>query len=51
MATANVAVKTQYRDTNLFPANPVYIGPDYLGDDPDPSNSCAIWVPTTAVSD
>jgi len=25
-----------YRATNLFPAGPVYNGPDYIGDDPDP---------------
>jgi len=24
------------RGANLFPAGPVYNGPDYLGDDPDP---------------
>jgi len=27
----------KYRGTNLFPAGPVYNGPDYLGDDPDPN--------------
>ncbi len=25
-----------YRGTHLFPAGPVYNGPDYIGDDPDP---------------
>ena len=29
-------VPARYRDKSLFPAGPVYNGPDYLGDDPDP---------------
>jgi hypothetical protein len=35
---AHTAVRVQsgYRGTNLFPAGPIYNGPDYLGDDPDP---------------
>jgi len=32
-----VHVQGKYRGTNLFPAGPVYNGPDYLGDDPDPN--------------
>jgi hypothetical protein len=28
--------QSRYRGANLFPAGPVYNGPDYLGDDPDP---------------
>jgi len=34
---AQAAVDSKYRGTNLFPAGPVYNGPDYLGDDPDPN--------------
>jgi len=34
---ATVHVQGKYRGTNLFPAGPVYNGPDYLGDDPDPN--------------
>ena len=30
-------VQGKYRGTHLFPAGPVYNGPDYLGDDPDPN--------------
>jgi hypothetical protein len=30
-------VQSKYRGTHLFPAGPVYNGPDYLGDDPDPN--------------
>jgi hypothetical protein len=30
-------VQTGYWGTNLFPAGPIYNGPDYLGDDPDPN--------------
>ena len=29
-------VQSKYRGANLFPAGPVYNGPDYLGYDPDP---------------
>lgn len=32
-----VHVQSKYRGSNLFPAGPVYNGPDYLGDDPDPN--------------
>jgi hypothetical protein len=32
-ASAQVA---RYRGGNLFPAGPLYHGPDYIGDDPDP---------------
>lgn len=32
-----VRVQSKYRGTNLFPAGPIYNGPDYLGDDPDPN--------------
>jgi hypothetical protein len=35
-AHASTRVQTKYRGANLFPAGPVYNGPDYLGDDPDP---------------
>lgn len=35
-AHATVRVQSGYRGTNLFPAGPIYNGPDYLGDDPDP---------------
>jgi hypothetical protein len=34
--TAAVVDNSRYRGTNLFPAGPVYNGPDYIGDDPDP---------------
>jgi hypothetical protein len=34
---AEPAANSKYRGTNLFPAGPVYNGPDYLGDDPDPN--------------
>jgi hypothetical protein len=27
----------QYRGTNLVPGGPIYFGPMYLGDDPDPN--------------
>lgn len=30
-------VQGKYWGSNLFPAGPVYNGPDYLGDDPDPN--------------
>ena len=30
-------VQGKYRGTHLFPAGPIYNGPDYLGDDPDPN--------------
>ncbi len=30
-------VQGKYRGTHLFPAGPVYNGPDYIGDDPDPN--------------
>jgi hypothetical protein len=30
-------VQGNYRGSHLFPAGPVYNGPDYLGDDPDPN--------------
>ena len=33
----NAQVKSKYWGTHLFPAGPVYNGPDYLGDDPDPN--------------
>ena len=36
-AHKTVRVQSGYRGTNLFPAGPVYNGPDYLGDDPDPN--------------
>ncbi len=29
-------VQGKHWGTNLFPAGPIYNGPDYLGDDPDP---------------
>jgi hypothetical protein len=29
-------VQTQYRGLDKFPAGPIYAGPTYLGDDPDP---------------
>ena len=32
-----VRVQSGHRGTNLFPAGPIYNGPDYLGDDPDPN--------------
>jgi len=35
--TAEPAANSKYRGTNLVPAGPVYNGPDYLGDDPDPN--------------
>jgi hypothetical protein len=34
---AKITDNSKYRGTNLFPAGPVYNGPDYLGDDPDPN--------------
>ena len=34
--TATVFGNSRYRGTNLFPAGPIYNGPDYIGDDPDP---------------
>jgi hypothetical protein len=34
---ARVTVDSKYRGTDKFPAGPVYNGPDYLGDDPDPN--------------
>jgi hypothetical protein len=34
--TAAVTMKSKYRRTDLYPAGPIYNGPDYLGDDPDP---------------
>jgi hypothetical protein len=39
VATAHTAVRAQtgYWGTNLVPAGPIYNGPDYLGDDPDPN--------------
>jgi hypothetical protein len=39
VATAHPGVhaKTGYWGTNLVPAGPIYNGPDYLGDDPDPN--------------
>jgi hypothetical protein len=33
---ATVVDNSRYRGTNLFFAGPVYNGPDYIGDDPDP---------------
>ena len=30
-------VQGKYWGTHLFPAGPVYHGPDYIGDDPDPN--------------
>jgi hypothetical protein len=33
---AKVTANSKYRGTDKFPAGPVYNGPDYLGDDPDP---------------
>ena len=33
---ATVVDNSRYRGTNLFPAGPLYNGPDYIGDDPDP---------------
>jgi hypothetical protein len=35
--TTKVTTKSRYWGTNLFPAGPIYNGPDYLGDDPDPN--------------
>ena len=35
--SAAVRSGASHRGTNLFPAGPVYNGPDYLGDDPDPN--------------
>ena len=35
--SARVIENSKYRGTNLVPAGPVYHGPDYLGDDPDPN--------------
>jgi len=32
-----------YRGTGVFPAGPIYNGPKYLGDDPDPSIRFQIW--------
>jgi hypothetical protein len=34
--TATVTMKSKYRRTDLYPAGPIFNGPDYLGDDPDP---------------
>ena len=34
--TTQQTTQTRERGTNLFPAGPVYNGPEYLGDDPDP---------------
>jgi len=34
---AKVTANSRYWGTDLFPAGPVYNGPDYLGDDPDPN--------------
>lgn len=31
-----VTANTKYRGTDLFRAGPIYNGPDYIGDDPDP---------------
>jgi len=36
VAQKTVRVQPAYRGTNLYPAGPIYNGPDYLGDDPDP---------------
>ena len=35
-AQTEVRVQPRHWGTHLFPAGPVYNGPDYLGDDPDP---------------
>jgi hypothetical protein len=32
-----VTTNSKYWGTDKFPAGPVYNGPDYLGDDPDPN--------------
>lgn len=34
---ATTTANSRYRGTNLVPAGPIYNGPDYLGDDPDPN--------------
>ncbi len=34
---AKSTTNSRYWGTDLFPAGPVYNGPDYLGDDPDPN--------------
>jgi len=34
---ATETASVQYRGTNLVPAGPLYFGPMYLGDDPDPN--------------
>jgi hypothetical protein len=31
-----VAAPARYRDKSLFPTGPVYLGTEYMGDDPDP---------------
>ena len=36
-ARTAIHMQGKYRGTHLFPAGPVYNGPDYLGDDPDPN--------------
>jgi hypothetical protein len=35
-ADAYAMAPTQYRGLDKFPAGPIYAGPTYLGDDPDP---------------
>ena len=35
--TVKVPANSHYRGTQLFSAGPIYNGPDYLGDDPDPN--------------
>ena len=34
--TNAVVNNSRYRGAKLFPVGPVYNGPDYIGDDPDP---------------
>jgi hypothetical protein len=36
-ASATAASRPGYWGQNLVPAGPLYNGPDYLGDDPDPN--------------
>jgi hypothetical protein len=35
-AYAMASAPSQYRGLDKFPAGPIYAGPTYLGDDPDP---------------
>jgi hypothetical protein len=42
-ASATARTDPQHRDTNLFPAGPLYFSGVYLGDDPDPNIRFQLW--------